>query len=53
MKMFDVYYSGVMTFEAETEDEARNEFYLKYFGYGDIDEVEDVTEEWEIEEVED
>jgi hypothetical protein len=49
MKMFDVYYSGVISIEAETEEEARDEFNRKYFGYGDIDEVEDVTEEWEEE----
>lgn len=46
MKMFDVYYSGVISIEAETEEEARDEFFSKYFDYGDIDEVEDVTEEW-------
>ena len=47
MRMFDVYYSGVITIEAETEEEARDEFYLRYFDYGDIDEVEDVTNEYE------
>ena len=47
MKMFDVYYSGVISIEAETEEEARYEFNRKYFVFGYIDEVEDVTEEWE------
>ena len=51
MRMFDVYYSGVITIEAETEEDARIEFFDKYFDYGDIDEIEDVTEayneEWE------
>ena len=47
MKMFDVYYSGVVSIEAETEEEARDEFYRRYFDYGDIDEVEDVTKEYE------
>lgn len=42
MKVFDIYYSGVISIEAETEEEARNEFYSKYCDYGDI---EDVTEE--------
>ena len=46
MRMFDVYYSGVISIEAETEEEAREEFYHKYYDHGDIDEVEDVTEEW-------
>ena len=45
MKEFDIYYSGVITIEAETEEDARDEFYRKYFGYGDIDEIEDITEE--------
>ena len=45
MRMFDIYYSGVVSIEAETEDEAVDEYYRKY-DYGDIDEVEDVTEEW-------
>lgn len=47
MRMFDVYYSGVISIEAETEEEARNEFYRKYHGDGDIDDIEDVTEEYE------
>ena len=47
MKIFDVYYSGIIPIEAETEEEARDEFYRRYFGYGDIDEVEDVTNEYE------
>lgn len=47
MKMFDVYYSGVISIEAETAEEAELEFERKYFDYGDIDEVEDVTNEYE------
>lgn len=47
MKYFDIYYSGVVTIEAETEEEAIDDFYRKYFDYGDVDEVEDVTKEWE------
>ena len=46
MKMFDVYYSGVITIEAETEEEAIERFDSKYYDYGNIDEIEDVTEEW-------
>lgn len=46
MRMFDVYYSGVVSIEAETEEEALEEFNRKYFDYGDADVVEDVTEEW-------
>lgn len=46
MRMFDVYYSGVISIEAETEEEAEDEFIRKYWEYGDIDEIEDVTEEW-------
>lgn len=46
MKMFDVYYSGVVSIEAETEEEARDDFYRKYWDYGDVEEIEDVTEEW-------
>ena len=44
MKNFDVYYGGVITIEAETEEEAREEFYRKYFGYGDIDEIEELED---------
>lgn len=47
MKYFDIYYSGVVTIEAETEEEAIDDFYREYFNYGDVDEVEDVTKEWE------
>ena len=47
MKMFDIYYSGVVSIEAETEEEARYEFFNKYVSYGDIDYIEDVTKEWE------
>ena len=50
MKIFDVYYSGVISIEAETEEEARGDFDRKYWDYGDIDEIEDVTEEREAEE---
>ena len=46
MRIFDIYYSGVISIEAETENEALDEFYRKYSDYGDVDEVEDVTEEW-------
>ena len=46
MKMFDVYYSGVVSIEAETEEEAEQIFNSKYFDYGSIDEIEDVTKEW-------
>lgn len=47
MRMFDVYYSGVVTIEAETEEEALEEFQRKYCCYGDVEDIEDVTEEWE------
>lgn len=50
MRMFDVYYSGVVSIEAETEEEALEKFNYKYFDYGDVDEIEDVTaelEDWE------
>lgn len=44
MKIFDIYYSGVISIEAETEEEAIDEFNRKYFDYGDI---EDITTEEE------
>jgi len=47
MRIFDVYYSGVMSIEAETEEEARDKFYREYSGDGDIDQIEDVTNEFE------
>lgn len=47
MRIFDVYYSGVISISAETEKEARDEFYRRYSGDGDIDQIEDVTKEWE------
>ena len=46
MRMFDIYYSGAISIEAETEEEALEEFNRKYAFYGDVDEIEDVTEEW-------
>ena len=47
MKIFDVYYSGVITIEAETEEDARIEFYHKYFDYGDIEEIEELEDDYE------
>jgi len=47
MRIFDVYYSGVMSISAETEEEAREEFDRRYYDYGSIDEIEDVTKEYE------
>ena len=45
MKIFDIYYSGVVSIEAETEEEARYEFFNKYFDYGDIDDIDEIEEE--------
>ena len=39
MKIFDIYYSGVVSIEAETEEEALIEFNRKYFDYGDVDDI--------------
>ena len=36
-----------MSIEAETEEEARDKFYREYSGDGDIDQIEDVTKEYE------
>ena len=47
MKMFDIYYSGIISIEAETAEEAAKEFDWRYPDYGNIDDIEDVTEEWE------
>ena len=48
MRVFDVYYSGIMSIEAETEEEARDKFYREYSsGDGVIDEIEDVTNQFE------
>lgn len=44
MRMFDVYYSGIITIEAESRKEAIEEFYRKYSDYGDI---EDIMEDYE------
>lgn len=45
MRMFDVYYSGVISIEAKTAEEAGEKFERKYYDYGSIDDIEDVTEE--------
>lgn len=47
MRIFDIYYSGVVSIEAETEEEAIYEFNRKYFDYGDIDDITEEEEDWE------
>jgi hypothetical protein len=52
MKVFNIYYSGVIPIKAGTEEWAREIFERNYFDYGDIDNIKDVTEdvtkEWVI-----
>lgn len=41
---YTVYYSGAITIEADSEDEARDIFEREYFDYGDIEEVEAIED---------
>ena len=45
MKRFNIYYTGMITIEAETEEEAEDKFNYRYYDYGDIEDIEEILEE--------
>ncbi len=49
MRTFDIYYSGVVTIEAEDEEDAIAQFDSKYCDYGSIDEIDSIEDEEEEE----